>query len=270
MLTQNQVDTFLEKGFLLGNRVLTDEQVEELRSELARVIDDYEKEDVAQPVRIANLGGREESPVWQIVNIWEASSAYQELIYNPVIVEEIGQLTSATEVRVWHDQIQYKPPQIGGVNSWHQDSPLWGILMPKTSQVTAWVALDDVDENNGCMRMVPGSYKWGPQMPFLGSVGDIHKMHDYFENNKLSVELCPVPKGHVHFHHALTWHGSHDNASDAARRAIAVHYMTSETVYYETGNHLMKQYVTVKDGAKLVGDHFPVVMENGTPTKRTR
>ena len=114
MLTQNQVDTFLEKGFLLGNRVLTDEQVDELRSELARVIDDYEKEDVAQPVRIANLGGREESPVWQIVNIWEASSAYQELIYNPVIVEEIGQLTSATEVRVWHDQIQYKPPQIGG------------------------------------------------------------------------------------------------------------------------------------------------------------
>ena len=41
MLTQTQVDTFREKGFLLGNRVLTDEQVEELRSELARVIDDY-------------------------------------------------------------------------------------------------------------------------------------------------------------------------------------------------------------------------------------
>ena len=104
MLTQTQVDTFREKGFLLGNRVLSDEQVEELRTELARVIDDYEKPDVKQPVRIANLGGRQESPVWQIVNIWEASDAYHRLIYNPVIVEEIGQLTSATELRVWHDQ----------------------------------------------------------------------------------------------------------------------------------------------------------------------
>ena len=46
-----------------------------MRSELARVIDNYEKPEVPQPVRIANLGGKEESPVWQIVNIWEASSA---------------------------------------------------------------------------------------------------------------------------------------------------------------------------------------------------
>ena len=266
MLTQTQVDTFREKGFLLGNRVLTDKQIEELRSELARVIDAYEKTDAPQPVRIANLGGREESPVWQIVNIWEASSAYHQLIYNPIVVEEIGQLTSATEVRVWHDQIQYKPPQIGGINKWHQDSPLWGILLPKTSQVTAWVALDDADETNGCMRMVPGSYKWGDQMQFLRTVGDIHTMHDHFEDNVLSVKLCPVPKGHVHFHHSLTWHGSHDNTSGAPRRAIAVHYMTSETIYHGNGNHLMKSFVNVNDGDKLSGDHFPLVMESGVPT----
>ena len=57
MLTQSQVDLFQKKGFLLGNRVLSDDEVEELRSELARVIDEYEKPDVKQPVRIANLGG---------------------------------------------------------------------------------------------------------------------------------------------------------------------------------------------------------------------
>ena len=98
MLNQAQIDSFREKGFLLGSHVVNDEQVEELRSELARVIDDYQKEDIPQPVHIANLGGREETPVWQIVNIWEASPAYRELIHNPIIVEEIGQLTDATEV----------------------------------------------------------------------------------------------------------------------------------------------------------------------------
>ncbi|RKU28783.1 phytanoyl-CoA dioxygenase family protein [Candidatus Poribacteria bacterium] len=266
MLTQSQVDMFQKKGFLLGNRVLPDDEVEELRSELARVIDQYENPDVKQPVRIANLGGKEESPVWQIVNIWEASPAFHKLIYNPTVVEEIGQLTSSIELRVWHDQIQYKPPQIGGVNRWHQDSPLWGILMPKTSQVTAWVALDDVDESNGCMRMVPGSYQWGSQMEFLRTLPDIHTMPDQYNDNDLSVELCPVSKGHVHYHHSLTWHGSHDNTSDAARRAIAVHYMTSETIYDESGNHLMKPFVTVNNGDKLAGDHFPLVMESGKPT----
>ena len=79
MLNQAQLGAFQKKGFLLGNRVLTDEQVDELRAELARVIEDYEKTDIPQPVRIANLGGKAESPVWQIVNIWEASPAYNSL-----------------------------------------------------------------------------------------------------------------------------------------------------------------------------------------------
>jgi ectoine hydroxylase-related dioxygenase (phytanoyl-CoA dioxygenase family) len=266
MLNQNQVDTFREKGFLLGSRVLNDKQVEELRSELDRVMADYEKADIPQPVHIVNLGGKEENPVWQIVNIWEASSAYHRLVHNPVIVEEIGQLTAATELRVWHDQIQYKPPKVGGVNRWHQDSPLWGILTPKTSQVSAWVALDDVDESNGCMRMARGSYHWGSQMPFLREVGDIDSMPSQFEDNELEVELCPVPKGHVHYHHALTWHGSHDNTSGSPRRAIAVHYMTGETLYDASGNHVMKPFVIVNNGDKLAGNHFPLVMDVGTPT----
>jgi len=266
MLSQTQVDTFRGKGFLLGNRVLSAEQVEELREELARVIDDYQKDDKPQPVRMANLGGKEQTPVWQIVNIWEASPAYHRLIHNSTIVEEIGQLTSATELRVWHDQIQFKPPQIGGVNMWHQDSPYWPILTPKTSQVTAWVALDDIDENNGCMRMVPGSYHWGNQIPFLHAIKDIHSMPNHFESYELEVALCPVPKGHVHYHHALTWHGSHDNTSQIPRRAIAVHYMTDETCYNGSGNHVMKPFVTVKDGDKLEGTHFPLVMAAGIPT----
>ena len=267
MLNQTQVDTFREKGFLLGSRVLSDEQVEELQSELDRVMADYEKADIPQPVHIVNLGGKEESPVWQIVNIWEASPAYHQLVHNPVIVEEIGQLTAATELRVWHDQIQYKPPEVGGVNMWHQDSPYWPILTPKTSQVTAWVALDDVDEGNGCMRMVPGSYHWGNQIPFLHTIKDIHSMPNHFEDNELAVEFCPVPKGHVHYHHSLTWHGSHDNTSGSPRRAIAVHYMTGETLYDASGNHVMKPFVTVNDGDKLAGDHFPLVMDAGTPMK---
>ncbi|MYK17207.1 phytanoyl-CoA dioxygenase family protein, partial [Candidatus Poribacteria bacterium] len=130
----------------------------------------------------------------------------------------------------------------------------------------AWVAWDDVDESNGCMRMVPGSYHWGNQIPFLHSIKDIHSMPDHFEDNELEEEFCPVPKGYAHYHHSLTWHGSHDNTSGNPRRAIAVHYMTGETQYDANGNHVMKPFVTVDDGDKLAGDHFPLVMDRGVPT----
>ena len=153
MLNHAQVEEFRLNGFLLGGKILDADEVGVLREELARVIKEQDAP-VPQPVRVVNLSRDEMSPVWQIVNIWQASDPFRRLVHNPRIVGGIAQLTGADELRIWHDQIQYKPPEVGGVNGWHQDSPYWPILSPKTSQVTAWVALDDVDESNGCMRMV--------------------------------------------------------------------------------------------------------------------
>src|SRR5688572_18993522 len=121
MLTQEQVAQFQRDGFLNGGPVLAEDEVETLRNELMRVI---EQQDSLQrkPVRISNLNGKAEAPVWQIVNIWEASEPYRALVSNPKIVEGIAQLTQAGQIRIWHDQIQYKPAQIGGVNMWHQDA----------------------------------------------------------------------------------------------------------------------------------------------------
>jgi phytanoyl-CoA hydroxylase len=258
MLTQEQVAKFKANGFLKGERVLTDEQVEVLRYELQRVIDHHD-ELTRRPVRIANLSGKSDTPVWQIVNIWEASDAFRALVCNRRIVEEVAQLTGASELRLWHDQIQYKPQAVGGVNMWHQDSPYWPNIGPLTAQVTAWVAMDDADEANGCMSMVPGSYHWGNQIDFLHTLADFKAMPSSFEGHDVEVRLCPVGKGEVHIHHALTWHGSGPNTSGRPRRAIALHYMTQDTVYVASGNHIMKPFVKVQDGEKLQGDHFPQV-----------
>jgi ectoine hydroxylase-related dioxygenase (phytanoyl-CoA dioxygenase family) len=266
MLSQAKVNEFLSKGFLLGDRVLDDAQVDVLRAELDRVIAERDNRSKPQPVLARNLSGSPDKMIWQIVNIWEASEPYRELIYHPQVVEEIAQLTGGPdELRVWHDQIQYKPAETGGVNMWHQDSPYWPILQPKTSQVTAWIALDDVDESNGCMSMVPGSYHWGNQISFLHTIKRFEEMPAEFNGRKIQTQLCPVRKGCVHYHHSLTWHGSHANTSGKPRRAIAAHYMTSETRYDASGNHVMKPFVTVADGERLAGDHFPLVWRKGEP-----
>ena len=113
MLTNNQIQEFRTKGFLLGKKILTNEEVDELREELDRVIADKNDESKQQTVRIVNLSGKQEALVWQIVNIWEASHAYHQLTKNQIIVEEVAQLMDAEELRVWHDQIQYKPSEVG-------------------------------------------------------------------------------------------------------------------------------------------------------------
>jgi phytanoyl-CoA hydroxylase len=264
MLTEQQVQQFQQDGYLKGARVLDEDTVGVLQEEIARVIRQGDQGG-RQPVRLTNLTRDDAHPVWQIVNIWEASDPFQALIRHPQLGEEIAQLAGARQVRLWHDQIQYKPAAQGGVNMWHQDAPLWPILAPMT-QVTAWVALDDVDEANGCMRMVPGSHRWGNAIGFLHSLPSIEVMPTTWQGHPVAVRSCPVRKGEVHYHHALTWHGSSANTSGRPRRAIALHYMTEETRYVASGDHLMKRFVEVADGAVLQGTHFPLVWERGQAT----
>ncbi len=257
MLSAEQVATFHKDGFVKGGRVLDDAQVDELRAEMERVIDQRGRDDVPQPVQLDNLSSADH-PVWQIVNIWQASKPFAELIRHPQITEEIAQLTDAAELRIWHDQIQYKPAQQGGTNTWHQDAPLWPVLHPNT-QVTAWVALDEVDESNGCMSMVPGSHQWGDEMDFLRTMETGFTLPEEFDGHPVKAVLRPVGKGEVHFHHSLTWHGSHNNTSGRPRRAIALHLIGDDATFVESGRHVMKQFITVGDGEKIEGDAFPVV-----------
>ena len=261
MLTNAQIAQFKANGFLNGGVVLNDDEVEELRSEVMRVIEERERTDIQQPVLVRNLANDEAKPVWQIVDIWMASGAFARLTAHPKITEGLAQLTDATELRIWHDQIQYKPPQIGGTTDWHQDAPLWPIIAPMT-EVTGWVALDDADESNGCMSMVPGSHLWGNNIDFLRQLDNYEAMPPEYNGHAIDVVRCPVKKGEVHFHHALTWHGSHSNTSGRPRRAIALHYMTGETRFVASGEHVMKPYVQVANDEILSGDAFPKVYSN--------
>lgn len=258
MLSQAQIDCFKANGYVNGGVVLTDAQVEDLRSETMRVIEERDRTDITQPVLVRNLARTEGAPVWQIVNIWMASEPFHSLIAHPAITTGLAQLTNAQELRIWHDQIQYKPPAIGGINMWHQDAPYWPIIAPMT-EVTAWVALDDADEENGCMSMVPGSHLWGDNIAFLHTLKEYTDMPDHFADHAIKVVRCPVKKGEVHYHHALTWHGSHANTSGRHRRAIALHYMTQDARFVASGNHPMKPFVEVADGEAMQGKAFPRV-----------
>ncbi len=259
MLTAEQVEQYRRSGFVNGGPVLDDATVSTLQSEVLRVIENRENSNVLQPVHLVNLSSDADHPIWQIVNIWQASPAFQALICNPKIVEMAKQLSGAQELRIWHDQIQYKPKELGGRLRWHQDSPLWPTLQPKDAQITAWVALDDAEADNGCMSMVPGSHLWGNKQQAIDLLAEDGLLPEEFEGHPLHMIMCPVKKGHVHFHHSLTWHGSGTNHSSRPRRAIAIHFITERTTFDASGNHVMKQFITVQDGEVLKGELFPLV-----------
>lgn len=270
MLTDAQVREFRERGFLRVGRVIDDTAVDRLRADLDIVMAGKAPK---PPVLNRNmLAGRTEyaSPqgqqatVIQIVNIWQSSDAFFQHACTPEITSLAAQLCATDTLRIWHDQIQYKPPEHGGPTGWHQDQPLWPILQPP-DLISAWVALDDATVENGCMWMVPGSHRWGNQQKWIRANASFEPEHQDETLLPADADLRAVPvevmKGECAFHHCLTWHGSPHNKSSKPRRAIAVHYMPGHVRYEPTGTHVMEQFVTVRKGEPLSGEAFPVVYQ---------
>lgn len=263
LLTDDQVRQFREDGFLKYGRVLDEAATGALRARLGDVL---EGRSAAQPESKRNLLGDSEQVVIQVVNIWEADDLFREYLYHPAICEMVCQLIGTDVLRVWHDQVQYKPPRVGGPTNWHQDHPYWPIIQP-ADLVSAWVALEDATVENGCMSMVPRSHRWGPHKGgTIGTREDFSPGYDPAlvpEGETVKVVPCEVKAGEVMFHHCLTWHGSPPNKSERGRPAIAVHYMPGWTRYVPAGGHMVERRVTVAPGEVLEGDYFPTVWDHG-------
>jgi ectoine hydroxylase-related dioxygenase (phytanoyl-CoA dioxygenase family) len=264
MLTDAQVQEFRARGFLAGPRVYADAEAEALRERMHAII---EGRSPGKPELLRNMAGSDEKVVVQIVNAWEADDLFRRHTRHPEVCGMVAQLIGHPVLRVWHDQVQYKPPHVGGPTAWHQDHPYWPIIQP-ADLVSAWVALEDADVENGCMWMVPFSHTWGPHKG--GTIGtDAETFAPLPDHSQLPAGAevvpvpCPVRKGHVMFHHCLTWHGSPPNRSDRGRPAIAVHYMPGYTRYEPARSHVMERRVTVQPGEILTGDHFPTVWDQG-------
>ncbi len=280
MLSEAQVQQFHRDGYLNAGPVLDPDTVAVLSAALDGIIATGPEgfaPDAPRPVLFRDLtrggpyGQGGARPVWQIVNIWEASPPFRALLAHPMITRAIGQLTRACDLQVWHDQVQYKPAESGGATPWHQDAPLWPSIEPMT-EVTAWIPFDDAEIANGCMWMVPGSHLWGNRIEHLRTLEALRTLPAFAEvpapdsAAPLAARPCPVKRGEVHFHHALTWHGSPENHSPNPRRAIAIHYMTPEARF--TGqDHPMRPFISVAPGESMrhAGPHFPMVLRDGAP-----
>ncbi len=68
---------------------------------------------------------------------------------------------------------------------------MWPIIEPVTG-VSAWIALDDVDYENGCMSMVPGFHLWGDAFDFLNTVPDYGSLPDGYQSHRVEAVPCPV------------------------------------------------------------------------------
>lgn len=113
-----------------------------------------------------------------------------------------------------------KPPRSRAETPWHQDEAYWHPELDYRA-LSIWIALQDVDESNGCMSFVPGSHR-RPVLPHrhLGEGGAAHGLEIVPGSTDLGVPVsCPLRAGGATVHHSRTLHATSANVTDRTRRA---------------------------------------------------
>jgi len=118
-LTDDQVEFYLENGYVGGVRVLSDDQVDALREELAGFFDPQHPGHELWYEYHTNESAAPDTVLFHALGAWRIKPGFHDLLWNPAITAPASQLVEGP-VRFWHDQLFCKPARHGGVVAWHQ------------------------------------------------------------------------------------------------------------------------------------------------------
>ena len=204
-LSPNQLKQYEDEGFVSPINIFSKDKAKEIRDEIELI----EKE---MPEELEKSGR---------YNAHLISPLLDEVTHNPKILDAVESLIDE-DILVCGTTLFIKNPNEKGFVSYHQDAKYIGL--EPYNWVTAWVAITDSNEHNGCMRMWSGSHK------------DNLKEHDqkFNEGNLLTrgqtVQNVPKNKtkplilkaGQMSLHHPTTVHGSDLNKSDDRRIGFVI------------------------------------------------
>jgi hypothetical protein len=226
VLTEEQISSFHENGFLHIPQVFTPEETDELAAELDRLVQDwaFTSPGWTGPWRQAYMDPETEkqSKLTAMHDLHLYSGAWQRAVTHPRLAAALADLLGPN-VELHHSTMHIKPPQTGHPFPMHQDNPFYQHTDGRYIDVL--VHLDDTCHENGEVRFLAGSHRQGalahitrteagPCSPHLPT--DIYKLED----------TVPVPakRGDVVCFSIYTVHGSYINQTKKPRRMVRVGY----------------------------------------------
>ena len=219
-LSSNQLKQYEDEGFVSPINIFSKDKAKEIRNEI-ELIENH------MPEELDNSGR---------YNAHLISPLLDEVTHDTKILDAVQSLIGEN-ILICGTTLFIKNPNEKGFVSYHQDAKYIGL--EPLNWVTAWVAITDSNEKNGCMRMWSGSHK------------DNLKEHDQkFNKGNLLTRgqtVKNVPKdettplileaGQMSLHHPTVVHGSELNKSNDRRIGFVIQSYISTNVKQVLGKN---------------------------------
>ena len=151
IITSEHARRFREEGFFVLERALPERDLEMLRGECRRFIDERDEEMDRLGVDQIDLDRRGSR---YFVHAYGKSPEVERFLASELMVR-IAQTALGDTVHLFNEQYVVKAAEHGLAFSWHQDGGF--IEYPHRPYLTGWIALDDVTEANGTVYLLPYS-----------------------------------------------------------------------------------------------------------------
>ncbi|MBX3436840.1 MAG: phytanoyl-CoA dioxygenase family protein [Planctomycetaceae bacterium] len=211
-LTRAQVEAFNRDGYVRPIRIFNEEEIAEIRSYFDDLL-----------ARTLAAGGDS----YSISTAHLKHGRVYDLLTEPRIVACVKDLLGENVVG-WGSHFFCKMPRDGKAVAWHQDASYWPLT--PTRAVTVWLAIDDADTENACMRFIRGSHHYG-HLTFRPSDSHEHNVLNQTIDNpeQYGDPVDDVLKaGEISLHSDLLLHGSEANDSDRRRCGLTLRYAAAD------------------------------------------
>ena len=224
-LNNSFVKRYRENGFFYGIKVFLQDEVKNIRSEIEYLEKKFKNGIYSKNItQFFRVNGHIVIPL--LANLSKSSKVldHVELLLGPNIL-------------VWSVELFIKEPGSTKMVSWHQDLAYWG-MGETDGEVTAWIALSNVNIESGCMRFIPGSHtkKILEHKDTFGKDNLLSRGQEIPGIKEADAVFAPLKPGEMSLHHGRCLHASGLNNSQDRRIGLAIRYVNPEVRNKENGH----------------------------------
>lgn len=215
-LTTAQLKRYRADGYAVGGRILDDNALVRLRAELDSIIGN-----LAPDRRPENM------PSLHYDNRY-----LRDLFLSDSLIDVAAQVVGP-DVALFTSYVISKRPDDGLAVDWHQDAAFFPIEPMDT--FTLWLAVDDSDVENGCMRVIPGSHREEAVLLHKVDLNSGTTLPMSLDNLDLTdAKDVQLRAGEYSVHDPWILHGSNPNRSSRRRCGITLKYISTHAAIDRT------------------------------------
>ena len=212
VLTQEQIEQYNRDGFIKGISIFTPAEAAENRLYFDKLLE-----------KVLASGGDS----YSISTAHLKYGRVYDLLTHPRLIAVVQDLLGPNLI-AWGSHYFCKMPRDGKPVAWHQDASYWPLSPSKAA--TVWLAIDDADRENACMKFIAGSHHVG-HLTFRPSSPDEHNvLNQTIDNAEQYGEVVwdELKAGEISIHSDLLLHGSEANLSPRRRCGITLRYCSAD------------------------------------------